>query len=154
MTTRALSWMLAFLRIAAGLALVGPGLHKLGWFSHPGLQDTLTAWAAKAHNPLIVKYLALISPHHPLLARLVVLGELGLGALLVFGLLTPVASLLAFFMVANFHFASGQMLSLDYVTGQSGLVFLLVFPVLFFGRAGTTLGIDGLMAGSGKKAGP
>ena len=31
------------------------------------------------------------------------------------------------------------MFSLSYLRGQSGLVYLLVFPVLFFGRAGTVL---------------
>jgi hypothetical protein len=56
--------------------------------------------------------------------------------------------------VLNFHFASGAMLSTDYVTGQDGLVYLLVFPVLLLGRAGLALGVDGLlgrrMAGGSK----
>lgn len=154
MTTRALSWVLAFLRIAAGLSLAGAGLHKLGWFTHPALQDVFAQWAAKAHNPLVAKYLALVAPHQSVLSKVVVVGELGLGALLVAGFLTPMAALLAFLMVANFHFASGQMFSLEYLTGQSGLSFLLIFPVLFAGRAGTVLGIDGMLAGQKRKGGP
>ena len=42
--------------------------------------------------------------------------------------------------------------SLSYLRGQSGLAYLLIFPVLFFGRAGTALGIDGFIAKSGRKA--
>ena len=154
MVTRGFNVFLAFLRIAAGAALVGPGLHKLGWFANPTLAEKLTAWSQHAANPLISKYLSLVQPHATLFARLVVVGELGLGTLLILGFLTPLASLLAFLMVLNFHFASGSMFTLDYFTGQSGLVFLLVFPVLFFGRAGTALGLDGFIAGQGRKPAP
>jgi uncharacterized membrane protein YphA (DoxX/SURF4 family) len=79
------------------------------------------------------------------MARLVVLGELGLGTLLVLGFLTPVAALLAFLMVMQFHFASGAMLSKQYVLGQNGLVYLLVYLVLFAGRAGQALGVDAII---------
>ena len=37
------------------------------------------------------------------------------------------------------------MMSLDYLTGQDGLVYLLLFPVLLLGRAGLALGADGLL---------
>jgi uncharacterized membrane protein YphA (DoxX/SURF4 family) len=154
MVSRGFSVFLAFLRIAAGLSLIGPGLRKLGWFTHPTLEPTLAAWAAHPHNALVAKYLALVTPHHGVFARLVVLGELGLGALLVLGFLTPLAALLAFAMVLNYHFASGQMFALDYLRGQSGLVYLLIFPVLLLGRAGTSLGLDGVLARSGQKPRP
>jgi len=42
--------------------------------------------------------------------------------------------------------AGGQIFSLAYLRGQSGLAYLMVYPVLFFGRAGTTLGVDGAIA--------
>src|SRR5882672_6540223 len=54
----------------------------------------------------------------------------------------------------NFQFASGQFFSASYLRGQSGLVYLLTYPVLFFGRAGTALGIDGLIARGIRKAKP
>jgi uncharacterized membrane protein YphA (DoxX/SURF4 family) len=96
-------------------------------------------------------------PHHAVLARVVALGELGLGAMLLLGLFTPLASALALLMVLNFHFASGALFSLEYVTGQDGLVYLLLFPVLLFGKAGIALGLDGLlgrrMSGGGKGRG-
>jgi uncharacterized membrane protein YphA (DoxX/SURF4 family) len=151
MVTRPLSIFLAFLRIAAGLSLLLSGLTKLGWFANPPLTDTFAAWSQHPANALVAKYLAFVTQHPSLLARLVVAGELGLGALLVVGLLTPLAALLAFFMVLNFQFASSSMFSLDYLRGQSGLVYLLAWPVLFFGRAGTTLGLDGAISRRGQK---
>src|SRR6267143_6011058 len=66
----------------------------------------------------------------------------------------PLAALLAFFMVLNFQFASGQLFSASYLRGQSGLVYLLTYPVLFFGRAGTALGVDGLIARGIRRAKP
>ena len=155
MISRGFFAFLAFLRIAAGASLILTGLHKLAWFTDPSkLETQLVAYAVHPANALVAKYLAFVTPHHHLFARMVVLGELGLGAMLVVGLLTPLAALLAFLMVFNFVFASGQMFSLPFLTGESGLVYLLVFPVLFFGRAGTFLGVDGLMTGaSGKRAG-
>jgi uncharacterized membrane protein YphA (DoxX/SURF4 family) len=151
MVSRALSVFLAFLRIAAGLSLLLSGLMKLSWFANPPLEQKLAAFSAHPANALVAKYLAFVTPHHGLLARLVVVGELGLGLLLIIGLLTPLASLLAFLMVLNFQFASGQMFSLDYLRGESPLVYLLVYPALFFGRAGTALGLDGALARRGQK---
>src|SRR5437879_6220824 len=75
MVTRALSAFLAFLRIAAGLSLIGPGLKKLGWFASPVLDAKLADWAAHPANALVAKYLAFVAPHHLVLARLVVIGE-------------------------------------------------------------------------------
>ena len=149
MLTRGFSVFLAFLRIAAGLSLLLAGLHKLAWFRSPPLQQMFAGWSAHAANPLVAKYLGLVAPHHGLLAKLVVVGELGLGALLVAGFLTPLAALLGFLMVLQFQFASSAMFSLDYLGGQSGLAYLLVFPVLFFGRAGTALGVDGMLSRGG-----
>lgn len=155
MVTRGLSVFLAFLRIAAGLSLLLAGLQKLAWLGSSGpLEQTFTNWSQHPGGPLVAKYVALVAPHHALLARLVVLGELGLGALLVLGLLTPLAALLAFLMVLQFQFASGQIFGLAYLRGQAPLVYLLTFPVLFFGRAGTALGLDGLLSRRPQKSGP
>ena len=41
---------LALLRIAAGIALIGPGLHKLSWLARPALESTLASWAAHPAN--------------------------------------------------------------------------------------------------------
>jgi len=139
---------LGLLRIATGISLLGPGLNKLGWFAHPALEPILANWAQHAPNGMVVRYLHLVAPYHAGLARIVAVGELGLGTLLVLGFFTPVAAGIALFMVAQFHFASGAMFQGSYLMGQNGLVYLLIFPVLVTGRAGVALGLDGILGSS------
>ncbi len=156
MFTPGLPFLLALLRIAAGISLFASGMQKLSWFaSSQGLQDKFAQWAAQPANAAVVRYLGYVSQHPAVFSRLVPVGEIGLGLLLIAGLLTPLASLLAFLMVLNFQFASSQMFSLAYLRGQSGLSYALIYPVLFFGRAGTSLGFDGAIArGMRKSASP
>jgi uncharacterized membrane protein YphA (DoxX/SURF4 family) len=143
---------LALLRIATGISLLGPGLDKLGWFAHPALEPILANWAQHAPNGLVLRYLHLVQPHHAGLARIVAVGELALGTLLVLGFFTPVAASLALIMVAQFHLASGAMFQGSYLFGQNGLVYLLIFPVLIAGRAGVGLGLDGILGRSMRTA--
>src|SRR5439155_1733811 len=144
MVTRGFFALLALLRIAAGLSLLTSGLQKLAWFgSTTSLDQKLADWAQHPANGMVAKYVAFATAHHGLFARLVVLGELSLGALLILGFLTPLAALLAFAMVLQFQLASGQIFSMGYLRGQSGLAYLLIYPVLFFGRAGTAVGVGG-----------
>ncbi len=99
--SRGLQVALALLRIATGISLLGPGLNKLGWFAHPALEPILANWAQHAPNGMVVRYLHLVTPHHAGLARIVAVGELGLGTLLVLGFFTPIAALVAVVMVAQ-----------------------------------------------------
>jgi len=154
MLTPGFSLFLGLLRIAAGVSLLSSGLQKLSWFTHPPLAQRFADWAAHPAHPIVGKYLELVSHYPGALSRLVVIGELGLGTLLMLGLLTPLAALLAFFMVLNFQLAGGQMFSLNYIRGQSGLAYLLIYPALFFGRAGTALGVDGFIARSLRRPRP
>ena len=155
MTSRGFFGFLGLLRIAAGLSLFMSGLQKLSWFGGPAALDAkLADWAQHPANQLVAKYLAWLAPHSAIWARMVVLGELGLGLLLLAGFLTPLAALLAFVMVAHFQFCGSQMFSLNYLRGQSGLAYLLVYPALMLGRAGTVLGADGFISRSGRKAQP
>src|SRR5438045_5942782 len=131
-----LSICLALLRIATGVSLIGPGLKKLPWLTHPGLEQNLANFASYAPHGMVTSYLHAVTPHHAVLARIVVLGDLGLGTPLILGLLTPLAAALAFLMVAQYHFASGAMFQSAYFVGQNGLVYLLIFPVPIAGRAG------------------
>lgn len=147
MVSRGFSVSLALLRIATGLSLFLAGLHKLKWFGHPEiLQATFAEWSQHPANALVAKFLGFVGQHPALFARLVATGELVLGLLLVAGFLTPLAALLGFLMVASFQFAGSSMFSMPYLTGQAGLAYLLVFPVLMLGRAGSTLGVDGVLS--------
>jgi uncharacterized membrane protein YphA (DoxX/SURF4 family) len=152
MLTPGFSLFLAFLRIAAGISLFASGMQKLSWFAQPPLQQRFAEWAASPASAAVAKYLGFLSQHPAVFSRVVPVGEIGLGLLLIAGLMTPLAAVLAFLMVVNFQFASSQMFSMAYLRGQSGLAYALIYPVLFFGRAGTTLGIDGMIARGMRKA--
>jgi uncharacterized membrane protein YphA (DoxX/SURF4 family) len=153
MVSRGFFGILALLRIAAGVSLLLAGIGKLAWFGNPGiLEQSLTGFAAHAANPLVAKYVALVQPHYAIFARVVVLGELGLGGLLIIGFLTPVASLLAFLMVFQFFFASSQVFTQKWYSGSAGCCYTLLFLVLFAGKAGTALGLDGMLGGRKAKA--
>jgi uncharacterized membrane protein YphA (DoxX/SURF4 family) len=151
---RGLQVCLALLRIAAGITVLGPGLTKLGWFAHPALEPILANWAAHAPAGIVTSYLHWVTPHHAALARVVAVGELCLGTMLVLGLFTPLAAALAFFMVANYHFASGAMFHATWFTAGNGLAYLLMFPVLVAGRAGVALGVDGVLGRSMMRSAP
>jgi len=150
----ALTVFLAFVRIAAGVSLLLSGIAKFAWLSAPALQPKLQAWLAAAPNVAVTKYLTFVMPQHPLLARLAVIGELTCGGLLVIGFLTPLAALIGFVIVLNFNFASGAMFKKEFVLGNSGCVYLLSYLVLFAGRAGQSLGLDGILARSMAKGAP
>jgi uncharacterized membrane protein YphA (DoxX/SURF4 family) len=153
MVSRGFYVFLAFLRIAAGVSLIFAGIGKLAWFGNPGiLEQQLIGFAAHAANPLVAKYLAIVQPHFAIFARLVVLGELGLGALLVVGFLTPLASILAFLMVLNFFFASSQVFTQKWYSGSAGVCYTLMYLVIFAGRGGTALGVDGMLGARKQKA--
>jgi uncharacterized membrane protein YphA (DoxX/SURF4 family) len=152
MLTPGFSLFLAFLRISAGISLFASGMQKLTWFAQPPLQQRFAEWAAHPANAAVAKYLGFLSQYPAVFSRVVPVGELGLGLLLIAGLLTPLAALLAFLMVLNFQFASSQMFSMAYLRGQSGLAYALIYPVLSFGRAGTALGLDGFIARGIRKA--
>jgi uncharacterized membrane protein YphA (DoxX/SURF4 family) len=153
MVTRGFTVFLAFLRIAAGVSLILAGLGKLGWFSSPvPLQQTFAKFAAGAANPLVAKYIAFVTPHAGIFSKVVVLGELGLGTLLVVGFLTPLAAILAFLMILNFDFASSQVFAKAFYAGSSPLCYLLSFLVIFAGKGGTALGVDGMLGTRRQKA--
>jgi uncharacterized membrane protein YphA (DoxX/SURF4 family) len=147
MVSRGFTVVLALMRIAAGATLILAGSQKLGWFSSSvPLQQTFAKFQTGAANSLVRQYVAFVAPHAGVLSKVVVLGELGLGTLLVLGFLTPLAALLAFVMTLQFYFAASLPFTKGfYMTGSS--VLLLSFLVIFAGRGGTALGIDGILAG-------
>ena len=65
--------------------------------------------------------------------------------LLTVAVLVSLIGTLAFFMVLNYHFASGAMFHTTWFTGGNGLAYVLVYPVLVAGRAGVVLGLDGAL---------
>jgi uncharacterized membrane protein YphA (DoxX/SURF4 family) len=115
---------LIVLRLSLGVFLIAKGLDKLAWFVHANILDVkLHAFLAKA-TAANRWYLTLLMPSVAIFARLVPFGELAAGASLIGGRLTRLAAILAFLMILNFHFATGAIFHVDFLSdGQA-------FPVL------------------------
>jgi uncharacterized membrane protein YphA (DoxX/SURF4 family) len=95
---------------------------KLGWFTDGGafLTSRLYEWVEVA-RPAPRWYLEQIAiPYAPVLARLVPLGEFATGTALLLGFQVRLASILAMFMVLNFHFASDILFRFSYLINGYG----------------------------------
>jgi uncharacterized membrane protein YphA (DoxX/SURF4 family) len=129
---------LTILRICIGVFFVFEGLGKFGWFMNPSLlADQLSGWShAAAAGSISQMYLQKVAvPGAAYFARLVPLGELSAGLAMIFGIWTPLAAFIAFFMALNFQIASGVIFKYSFLTNGYGL------PVL-----GSTLAL--VLAGS------
>ncbi len=113
---------LAILRILIGVFFIAEALGKLEWLLDSGpLSRQLTGWLEDA-TPWSRWYLERFAiPGTPLLARLVMLGELSAGLALTLGFWTRLAAFLAFLMVMNFHFASSAIFELSFLSDGYGL---------------------------------
>lgn len=113
---------LRLLSAVLGIFLISMGLGKLDWAADSSLlENELRNWwgPAPAISKLYIDWFAM--PLHPVLARLVVLGELTTGLALVAGYRLRLAALTALFMILNFHFAMGLLFSSAYLTNGYAL---------------------------------
>ncbi len=115
---------LTALRVCVGVFFVSLAVAKYRWLADSSiLGHQLSTWLnAAPAGSMRQTYLARFAvPGVAILARLVPLGELCCGAAMAVGLWTPVAALVAFLMVMNFHFASGEIATLAFLTDGYGL---------------------------------
>ncbi len=113
---------LRLLSAVLGIFLISMGLGKLDWAADSSLlENELRNWwgPAPAISKLYIDWFAM--PLHPVLARLVLLGELTTGLALVAGYRLRLAALAALFMILNFHFAMGLLFSSAYLTNGYAL---------------------------------
>ena len=113
---------LRLLSAILGVFLISMGLGKLDWAADSSLlENELRNWwgPAPAISKLYIDWFAM--PLHPVLARLVLLGELTIGLALVAGYRLRLAALAALFMILNFHFAMGLLFSSAYLTNGYAL---------------------------------
>ena len=149
----ALGWLtlaqwLAVLRIGVGLWWLESVRHKnirdflrggsMGWVESLTADHPFPAYAN------LVRRLSLGSPRRRVITSwLVVLGELGVGASLTLGLLTPLGALGGLFLNTSYFLLAG--LKGDYgEQGQNLMMFLIEVVVLFTG-AGAVWGLDALL---------
>jgi uncharacterized membrane protein YphA (DoxX/SURF4 family) len=131
------------LSVVMGVFLLFMGIDKLGWLSDAGtLSGRFAEWLETA-PPAGRWYLETVAiPGTPIFARLVPLAEMAAGAALVCGFLVRVASVLAFLMVLNFHFASDVLFHYSYLINGYGLPVLGSLLALAIGGARLPLTIS------------
>jgi uncharacterized membrane protein YphA (DoxX/SURF4 family) len=112
---------LRVLSIALGVFFLFMGLDKLAWFADPGLLTRqLHDWSGNAPAPSRWYLQTVAIPGAPVFARLVLAGELAVGAALLGGVQVRLAALAGLFMVLNFHFAMGVLLQYRYLWNAYG----------------------------------
>ena len=118
---------LAILRICLGVFFLFEGIGKIGWLGNTSmLAGQFATWASGLPDgSLSAWYLHRIAvPYTSIFARLVPLGELTCGLMLISGFWTPIAAFIAFFMAFNFQFASGALFRYSFLTSGYGLPIL------------------------------
>ena len=126
-----------------GIFLISMGLGKLDWAADSSLlENELRNWwgPAPAISKLYIDWFAM--PLHPVLARLVLLGELTAGLALVAGYRLRLAASAALFMILNFHFAMGLLFSSAYLTNGYALPVVGGLAAVAVGARGLPYSLD------------
>ncbi len=113
---------LALLRIFLGVFFLFEAINKAGWLldSAP-LVKQLSGWLENA-GPWNRWYLETVClPYAAIFARVVLVGEAAAAVALILGAYTRVAAILAVLMVLNFHFASGAIFKIQFLSNGYGL---------------------------------
>ena len=130
----------AIMRMCLGIFFIAEGAAKFSWFTDVSvLSSRLQGWldgaGSTAASRWYLEHLAI--PGVSVFARLVPIGELVSGAALLVGFSTPLFACIAFFMVLNFHIASGAIFSIAFLTNGYGLPVL--GPMLALAMGGRRL---------------
>jgi uncharacterized membrane protein YphA (DoxX/SURF4 family) len=137
---------IVLLRIMLGLLFITQWYNNLvsGLFTPEGLQGLFNYFFSASENPLPF-YMDFINnvilPIAPFFTKFQLVTELLMGIALLVGLLTPLTSLFAAFFIINTFLTSWGV---DWP--WSYLTILSILGVLFFTRAGRSLGLDALLA--------
>ena len=135
---------LALVRVTVGAMLVWVFFENLGkgTYTTAGYTGVINYYIKNSHSPAVWKWvMGIMASHAAMAASLQAVGEISLGILLVIGLLTRPAALVAFLFLGSLWVSE---------LGTSWIWELLV-PVLAslgltVGRAGRAWGIDALLA--------
>jgi uncharacterized membrane protein YphA (DoxX/SURF4 family) len=145
-----LAWI-ALLRIMLGLVFLTTWFSNMekGFYTPDGLLDFFSNVFPQTNNP-ISWYAAFIQnvilPQRYVFAPLQLIGEFLIGLFLLIGLLTPWTCLLAAFFIVNTFLAT-----FGHDWPWSYLMILGVLMVIFFNRAGRSLGLDARLSGRRSK---
>ena len=104
-----------------GVFFLFMGLNKLAWFADSDILTGKFQIFMKGGSTATRWYLETIAmPGAPLFARLVPLAELATAAALILGFWTRLAAALAVVMVLNFHVATGEIFTREFLLDGAG----------------------------------
>lgn len=134
------------LRILFGVILVIEGWGKLqgGWLHGSALLGQLNGWveAGKPYH-FFMPFVEAARAHPKIFGSLVVMGELAIGAALVVGVMTRLASFLGALMLFSFAFGAGQRLA----PPGNALLMACVLVIFVAAPPGRVLGLDARLRG-------
>jgi uncharacterized membrane protein YphA (DoxX/SURF4 family) len=136
------AWGLTALRLCLGVFFLFQGISMLGWLGDRSpLAAQLTGYLQSA-NDWNRWYLERVCiPGAPIVARLVLFGELATAVSLITGVYTRYAAAAAFLMVLNIQFASGQLFDYRFLTNGYCLPVLGGLLALAIGGASLPLSL-------------
>jgi len=147
-------WYLSLLRIYIGYYLLSQGIRKYqrdfpkgDWIGRQ-IGDLATLDLYPWYKSFLQNY---VVTHSELFGYLVMIGEIAVGACLLFGLFTRFAACIGLFMLVNYYLGPGMARGgAPLAQQQTFIVSLAIFVLANPGRA---LGLDGLLfTGRGKGA--
>ena len=134
---------LVLLRVYLGAVFLIAALPKLQGDFTPELIGFLERVALQKGHVFYQEFIRqVVVPHASFFAALVMSGELLVGVLLILGLLTRLASIVALILAVNYMFAKGAWF---WSPSSNDAAFAIISVALLIGAAGRTLGLDALL---------
>ena len=125
---------LRLLAVMLGVFFLSMGLNKLAWLTDSDILLQKLQMFLKGASPGTRWYIETIAmPGVPLFARLAPIAELSTAVALIVGFWTRLAATLAFLMVLNFHFATGEIVTRAFLVDGTGLPVLGALMALMIG---------------------
>ncbi|MEE9225802.1 MAG: DoxX family membrane protein [Bacteroidota bacterium] len=139
------SFYLILLRFAVGAVFLVQGISKWSWLQQPDvLTKRFNLWLDSVGS-VERAYIELMMPTAEVPRYLVLFGELATAVSLILGVLVPLSSVLAAFMVFNFKLASGGLLTWRFLGDPYGIVLLVLLIMFATTRAGRSFGLDSVL---------
>src|SRR5919106_2209754 len=145
---------LSVLRIYVGYYLLLQGIRKFqrefpkgDWIGRQ-IGDIATLDLYPWYKGFLQNY---VVPHSELFGYLVMVGEISVGACLLFGLFTRFTAAVGLFMLANYYLGPGMARGGASLAQQQ--TFIIALAIFVLANPGRTLGLEGLLFGAGKGKG-
>ena len=121
----AATWGLRLMAVMVGVFFLSMGLNKLAWLTDSGILMQKLQIFLKGASPSTRWYIETVAmPGVPLFARIVPIAEISTAVALIVGFWTRLAAALALLMVLNFHVATGELFTKEFLLDGAGLPLL------------------------------